>query len=38
MTNNTIYLKSGDAIIIMWEDNVEIVQPDGNRKIKVQSS
>ena len=30
MTNNTIYLKSGDAIIIMWEDSVEIVQPDGN--------
>lgn len=30
MTNNTIYLKLGDAIIIMWEDNVEIVQPDGN--------
>ncbi len=30
MTNSTIYLKSGDAIIIMWEDSVEIVQPDGN--------
>ena len=30
MTNNTIYLKSGDAFIIMWEDSVEIVQPDGN--------
>ena len=30
MTKDTIYLKSGDAIIIMWEDNVEIVQPDGN--------
>ena len=30
MTNNTIYLKSGDAFVIMWEDSVEIVQPDGN--------
>lgn len=30
MTNNTMYLKSGDAFIIMWEDSVEIVQPDGN--------
>ena len=30
MSNNTIYLKSGDAFIIMWEDSVEIVQPDGN--------
>lgn len=30
MTNNTIYIKSGDAFIIMWEDSVEIVQPDGN--------
>ena len=30
MTKNTIYLKSGDAFIIMWEDSVEIVQPDGN--------
>lgn len=30
MTKDTIYLKSGDAFIIMWEDSVEIVQPDGN--------
>lgn len=30
MANNTIYLKSGDAFVIMWEDSVEIVQPDGN--------
>ena len=30
MTNSTIYLKSGDAFVIMWEDSVEIVQPDGN--------
>lgn len=30
MTNNTIYLKSGDAFIIMWEGSVEIVQTDGN--------
>ena len=30
MTNNTFYLKSGDAFVIMWEDSVEIVQPDGN--------
>lgn len=33
MTNNTIYLKSGDAFVIMWEDSVEIVQPDGNNCI-----
>ena len=30
MTKDTIYLKSGDAFIIMWEDSVGIVQPDGN--------
>ena len=30
MTKDTIYLKSGDAFIIMWEYSVEIVQPDGN--------
>lgn len=30
MTKDTIYLKSGDAFVIMWEDSVEIVQPDGN--------
>lgn len=30
MTNNTIYLKSGDAFILIREDSVEIVQPDGN--------
>ena len=30
MTKDTIYLKSGDAFIIMWEDSIEIVQPDGN--------
>lgn len=30
MTKDTIYLKSGDAFIIMWEDSLEIVQPDGN--------
>ena len=30
MTKDTIYLKSGDAFIIMWEDSVEIVQTDGN--------
>lgn len=30
MTNNTIYLKSGDALILIQEDSVEIVQPDGN--------
>lgn len=30
MVKDTIYLKSGDAFIIMWEDSVEIVQPDGN--------
>lgn len=30
MTKDTIYLKSGDAFIILWEDSVEIVQPDGN--------
>ena len=30
MTKDTIYLKSGDAFIIMWEDSVEIVHPDGN--------
>lgn len=33
MTKDTIYLKSGDAFIIMWEDSVEIVQPDGNSSI-----
>lgn len=30
MTKDTIYLKSGDAFIIMWEDSVEILQKDGN--------
>ena len=30
MTKDTIYLKSGDAFIIMREDSIEIVQPDGN--------
>lgn len=30
MTNNTIYLKSCDAFILIREDSVEIVQPDGN--------
>ena len=30
MTKDTIYLKSGDAFVIMWEDSVEIVQSDGN--------
>lgn len=30
MVKDTIYLKSGDAFIIMWEDSIEIVQPDGN--------
>lgn len=30
MTSNTIYLKSGDAFILIREDSVEIVQPDGN--------
>lgn len=30
MIKDTIYLKSGDAFIIMWEDSIEIVQPDGN--------
>lgn len=30
MTNNTIYLKSDDAFVIMREDSVEIVQPDRN--------
>lgn len=33
MTKDTIYLKSGDAFIIMREDSVEIVQPDGNSSI-----
>ena len=30
MTKDTIYLKTGDAFVIFWEDSVEIVQPDGN--------
>lgn len=30
MVKDTIYLKSGDAFIIMWEDSLEIVQPNGN--------
>ena len=30
MTKDTIYLKTGDAFVILWEDSVEIVQPDGN--------
>lgn len=30
MTKDIIYLKSGDAFIIMWEDSVEILQKDGN--------
>lgn len=30
MTKETIYLKTGDAFVILWEDSVEIVQPDGN--------
>lgn len=30
MTNNTIYLKLGDAFILIREDSVEIVQSDGN--------
>ena len=30
MTKDTIYLKSGDAFVIMWEDSVEILQKDGN--------
>lgn len=30
MVKDTIYLKSGDAFIIMLEDSLEIVQPDGN--------
>ena len=30
MTKDTIYLKTGDAFVILWEDSIEIVQPDGN--------
>ena len=30
MTKDTIYLKSGDAFVILWEDSFEIVQPNGN--------
>ena len=30
MTKDTIYLKTGDAFVIFWEDSVEIVQSDGN--------
>lgn len=30
MTKDTIYLKSGDAFILIREDSVEIVQHDGN--------
>lgn len=30
MTKETIYLKTGDAFVILREDSVEIVQPDGN--------
>ena len=29
MTKDTIYLKTGDAFVILWEDSVEILQPDG---------
>ena len=30
MTKDTIYLKTGDSFVILWEDSLEIVQPDGN--------
>lgn len=30
MTKDTIYLKTGDAFILIREDSVEIVQSDGN--------
>lgn len=30
MTKDTIYLKSGDAFVIMLEDSVEMLQKDGH--------